>query len=165
MRHYKQSPLVANHSINTHLALSHTIMSFSSSRNSTPSTSPSTSVSMPRSIQIGFSPAGTRAAVDIYTSSKSQSSKYSTCAYPSWPCGRVLEKATDRRPSAYISDEDLFGDDTAPYMISPPAPPRPAEAHWAMAQPLLPSVTTARRRSSGYSQRKHRKSSTSSTQT
>jgi hypothetical protein len=131
-------------------------MSYSSSRNSTPSTSPSASSSA-RSIQIGFSPSGSR-AVDVFPSAASQSSKYSRCAYPSWPSGGALQ-VTDRRPSSYISD--LFGDDDVPYLSQPPAPPRSAEV-WAMAQPLLPPVTKTKRRSSDHNQRRHSKSSSSS---
>lgn len=58
----------------------------------------------------------------------------------------TLRRHSFAKPSAYISDEDLFGEDDAPYLSEPPAPPRPAEAH--LAQPLLPPVTKPRRRSS-----------------
>ena len=137
--------------------------SYASTSSKSTSTSPSTSPSSARSIQIGFTPSGTDALLDIFPSaSSSQSAQYSTCtAYPSWPSGSALKKATSRRPSAYLSDEDLFGDDDVPYMSDPPPEPRSAQV-WAMAQPLLPPVTATRRRSSGHKEKKHRKSSTTS---
>jgi hypothetical protein len=75
------------------------------------------------------------------TSSSSSSSRSSHDFSSSTQYKRSFDKV-----SAYISDEDLFGDDSSPYLSEPPAPPRPAEAF--LAQPLLPPVTKPRRRSS-----------------
>ncbi|EMC91831.1 hypothetical protein BAUCODRAFT_306219 [Baudoinia panamericana UAMH 10762] len=58
----------------------------------------------------------------------------------------ILRKQSFDMPSAYVSDEDLFGDDLDGFLDGPPAPPRPADAY--LAQPLLPPVTKDRRRSS-----------------
>lgn len=142
-KHYAQPFAFAIQS--TQLSHINSKMSFSSSYGSSPSTSPSSCAS---SIQIGFTPPGSRPVNSIPVPT-TQSSHYSSCAYPSWP---------SKRPSAYISDEDLFGDDDAPRLSEPPAPPRPAEM-WAVAQPLLPPVTQSRRRSSTHHHRKHSKSS------
>ncbi|KXL43613.1 MAG: hypothetical protein FE78DRAFT_72396 [Acidomyces sp. 'richmondensis'] len=62
--------------------------------------------------------------------------EFSSCA---------LRKRSFEMPSAYVSDEDLFGDDDVPYLSEPPPPPRPAAAY--LAQPLLPPVVPPRRRS------------------
>jgi len=62
--------------------------------------------------------------------------EFSSCA---------LRKRSFEMPSAYVSDEDLFGDDDAPYLSEPPPPPRPAAAY--LAQPLLPPVVRPRQRS------------------
>ena len=59
-----------------------------------------------------------------------------------------LRRNSFELPSAYISDEDLFGDDSLGYLSEPPPPPRPEEAF--MARPLLPPCVETRRRSSGY---------------
>lgn len=59
-----------------------------------------------------------------------------------------LRRYSFKLPSAYISDEDLFGDDTLGYLSEPPPPPRPAEAF--LARPLLPPCVETRRRSSGH---------------
>ena len=132
-------------------------MSATSSQASTPSTSPSTSLSSStRPMQIGFTPSGTDALFDIFHASTPESSRYSTCAFPSWPSGLVLKKAHNGRASAYISDEELFGDDDVPYLKEPPSPPRPTQM-WAVAQPLLPPVRT-RRPSSSSSQKAKRHS-------
>lgn len=136
-------------------------MSYSSSRCSTPTTSPSSSA---RPIQIGFTPSGTDALLEIFPSSTT-SSRYSTCAYPCWPSGSALTKnTTTRRPSAFISDDDLFGIDDAPHMKEAPPAPRPAQiwATQARAQPLLPPLPSkSRRRSSSHKERKSSKSSSS----
>ncbi|KAK0253321.1 hypothetical protein LTR91_009696 [Friedmanniomyces endolithicus] len=61
-------------------------------------------------------------------------------------------------PSAYISDEDLFGeawDDYFPYLSEAPQPPRHAEAF--LAQPLLPPVTRVSRRSSSCNEKIRRR--------
>lgn len=113
---------------------------------------------------ISLSP--TRASLDSVTlthRASTTSTPYSTCAYPSWPSGCGFKAASTGVPSAYVSDEDLFGDDDEPYLSEPPPPPRPAEM-WApvmLARPLLPPVTKTRRRSSG--QKKERKGSSKAT--
>ncbi|KAH9830245.1 hypothetical protein Tdes44962_MAKER09066 [Teratosphaeria destructans] len=56
-----------------------------------------------------------------------------------------IRKRSFDTPSAYISDEDLFGEDNVQYLREPPAPPRSAEAY--LARPLLPPVVKPRRRS------------------
>jgi len=85
--------------------------------------------------------------------SDSQSSAVSDCSiasissssnnnsyYASWTFGSAMRKSSisGGAPSAYISDEDLFGcDGLAPdsYLREAPAPPRGAEA-WLAAQPV-----------------------------
>lgn len=112
------------------------VMSFTSNWSSTPfSSSPSSMASQPN--EIGS------AALSRSSSSQSQH-EFSSC---------TQRKRSFDQPSAYISDEDLFGDDDAPHLSEPPPPPRPAEAF--LAQPLLPPVTNARRSSSS----SHKKSS------
>ncbi|KAK3067374.1 hypothetical protein LTR53_015793 [Teratosphaeriaceae sp. CCFEE 6253] len=71
----------------------------------------------------------------------------------------ILHESSIRRrsfgtPSAYVSDEDLygdFGDEDLPYLNVAPPPPRPAEAY--LARPLLPPVTKPSRRSSSCHQK------------
>ncbi|KAJ9632425.1 hypothetical protein H2203_000830 [Taxawa tesnikishii (nom. ined.)] len=121
-------------------------------------------------IQIGFTPSGTDALLDIFPSAPSTSSYASQCAFPSWPSGSRLFSSQQRMniPNSYISDEDLFGDlstpgdDHAPYLTEAPEPPRPAEA-W-LAEPLLPLIASERprRRSSKKETRPHLKPTRSS---
>jgi len=110
-------------------------MSFTYSCNSTPSVSPTTSLSS-KPIQIST---GSHAT---FPASTMQSHGFSSS---------TLRKSSFGTPSAYISDDDLFGADDAPYMREAPLPPRPAEAY--LVRPLLPSVPKPRRRSSNHSQK------------
>ncbi|EME78531.1 uncharacterized protein MYCFIDRAFT_183913 [Pseudocercospora fijiensis CIRAD86] len=105
--------------------------SSASSRGSTPSTSPCRTIT-------SLSSSNGSAHRDSFSSTASStfSNPYSSCAYASWPAGSDLKKPS--RPSAYVSDEDLFGDSDEAYLSEPPPPPRSAEV-W-MARPLLPPV-------------------------
>ncbi|KXS97279.1 hypothetical protein AC578_4578 [Pseudocercospora eumusae] len=87
------------------------------------------------------------------------SNPYSSCAYASWPAGSDLKKTS--RPSAYVSDEDLFGDDDEAYLSEPPPPPRSAEV-W-LARPLLPPVNPIKPRKCITEAKKKRSSSSAST--
>jgi len=134
-------------------------MFYDSSRDPSPSTSQSSSMAS-QAISIGSTQSNTGSISSTHRASVS-STRYSTCACPSWPSGSGLKKTGSGVPSAYISDEDLFGDDDEHYLSEPPPPPRPAQM-WApvMAQPLLPSVTKTRRTSGDH--KKSRKGSKSS---
>lgn len=94
-------------------------------------------------------------------SSESNSSRGSSCAYPSWPTGPSLDHRST--PSSYISDADLFGEDfdddfSCPFLQEAPAPPRVPPM--AQAFPILPPLyapkkpKSERRRSSGRKQRR-----------
>lgn len=106
-------------------------MSFSSSRGSTPSSSPISIASRSSSLSLASS---------------------SFCSTPSacQPFSSSMRRpSNNERPSAYVSDDDLLGADDAPFMRSAPAPPRPAEM-W-LARPLLPPVTKSSRTSNSVS--------------
>lgn len=62
-----------------------------------------------------------------------------SCAYPSWPNGDSLCIFNKSMPNSYISDKDLFPDDSthAPFLYKAPAPPRPAPSLVAMPVPPL----------------------------
>ncbi|KAF2716016.1 hypothetical protein K431DRAFT_35038 [Polychaeton citri CBS 116435] len=100
-----------------------------SSRNSVFSSTPSTSPA--RAMSVMSSASSSRSSI---SSQSSRSSDSHSRAFSS-SIGRH-EKA-----SAYLSDDDLFGLDGAPYMREPPEPPRSA-SQW-LAQPLLPPVTSS----------------------
>ncbi|KAF7196605.1 hypothetical protein HII31_01975 [Pseudocercospora fuligena] len=130
-------------------------MSFSStsSRGSTPSTSPCRTIT-------SRSSSNASAHRDSFSSTTSStfSNPYSSCAYASWPAGSDLKKTS--RPSAYVSDEDLFGDDDEAYLSEPPPPPRSAEV-W-LARPLLPPVNPIKPRKCVTEPKKKRSSSSGS---
>ncbi|CAO2650278.1 Nn.00g015700.m01.CDS01 [Neocucurbitaria sp. VM-36] len=125
-------------------------------------TSPGSSPS--KSIPISISPrnmASPTGSVYSNYSSESNSSRGSSCAYPSWPTGPSLEYRST--PSSYISDADLFGEDfddefSCPFLQEAPAPPRVPPM--AQAFPVLPPLyapkkpKSERRRSSGRKQRR-----------
>ena len=111
------------------------IMSFSSSRGSTPSTSPS-------SRPINISSMSRSSPTDITSTRPSLYSSNSTYQ----PFGTCLRRPSNERPSAYVSDEDLLGADDVQCLREAPPPPRPAEM-W-LARPLLPPVECKPRRSS-----------------
>lgn len=117
-------------------------MSFTSSRGSTPSTSPS------QPIMIGSSKSGAS-----YSASRPNPFS-STSTYQ--PFNSSMRRPSSERPSAYVSDEDLFGADTCQYLKNAPPPPRPVEA-WC-ARPLLPPLKS--RRSSSTTQHKSKKDAT-----
>lgn len=110
--------------------------STTSAQGATPSTSPSSSYPM----KIGFStPAScVVSTIDDFSavSMSRSSSQSSNCGYASF--GSALYSAASTKPTAYVSDEDLFGDDGDAYLSEPPPAPRSAEA-W-LAKPLLPPV-------------------------
>ncbi|KAI7333306.1 hypothetical protein KC315_g4272 [Hortaea werneckii] len=93
-------------------------MSFTSSCNTTPGTSPSSSVAS-QAISIG----------GLARNNSSQTPGYSSCN----------QRKRSYTVSSYLSDEDLFGDDNVPYFNEAPSPPRSAEAY--LAKPLLPPAT------------------------
>ncbi|KAF2855952.1 hypothetical protein T440DRAFT_93811 [Plenodomus tracheiphilus IPT5] len=86
----------------------------------------------------------------------SNSTRGSSCAYPSWPTGPSLEYRN--MPNSYISDADLFGEDiehdfVGPFLHQAPAPPRvpPMTEALHVLPPLYASkkAKSERRRSSG----------------
>ncbi|KAI8941419.1 hypothetical protein NX059_002641 [Plenodomus lindquistii] len=123
-----------------------------------PSTSPSASIPIaisPRNMASPTSSLYSNSSVD------SNSSRGSSCAYPSWPTGPSLGYRST--PSSYISDEDLFGEDFdddfgCRFLHEAPAPPRVPPM--AQAFPVLPPLyapkkaKSERRRSSGRKQRR-----------
>ncbi|KAF2482970.1 hypothetical protein BDY17DRAFT_310056 [Neohortaea acidophila] len=120
-------------------------MSFTSSPGFTPLASPATSVcSAPRSIQsVTSTRNATSAPIAIYhtpsPTTNSASHEYSSS---------MLNKSNSTsRPSAYVSDEDLLGDDEVECLREAPPPPRTAE-HWTagVARPLLPPVVMSKPR-------------------
>lgn len=122
-------------------------MSYISSNESSPRNSLSnTPCYLPT--KIGSAASATSAGLDVRHSSTTRTTSFSSA---------LLRRHSSDMPSAYVSDEDLYGDDDKPYLSEPPPPPRSAEV-W-LAKPLLPPVvSTARRRSS--SSKKSKKSST-----
>lgn len=115
-----------------------------------PGSSPSKSIPISISPRNMASPTGS-----LYSnySVESNSSRGSSCAYPSWPTGPSLEY---RNPSSYISDEDLFGEDFedeyCPILKKAPAPPRvPPMAH---AYPVLPPLYVQKKPSKPQQQRR-----------
>ncbi|GAB7343109.1 hypothetical protein MBLNU457_1186t1 [Dothideomycetes sp. NU457] len=130
--------------------------SYSSSSTSTISSNSQTASSEPtHPIQIGFTPAGSDALLDIFHASEPLSASANACAYPSWPKSDTLF-APSRRGASYISDEDLFADfddlsisNEAPYLSEPPSPPRQLqECLRRPAQPLPPLSKPKARRGS-----------------
>jgi hypothetical protein len=124
---------------------------------SSPGSSPSKSIPINISPRNMASPTGS-----LYSnySTDSNSSRGSSCAYPSWPTGLSLDRHS--APSSYISDADLFGEDfddefSCPFLEEAPAPPRVPPM--AQAFPILPPLyapkksKTERRRSSGKQRR------------
>jgi hypothetical protein len=101
-------------------------MSFSSSRGSTPSSSPISIAS--RSSSFSFASLGPN-----YNSTPTACQPFSSS---------LMRRPSNERPSAYVSDDDLLGADDAPYMRHAPSPPRPAEM-W-LARPLLPPVNNTK---------------------
>ncbi|KAF1834228.1 hypothetical protein BDW02DRAFT_344544 [Decorospora gaudefroyi] len=123
-----------------------------------PGSSPSKSIPISISPRNMASPTGS-----LYSnySTESNSTRGSSCAYPSWPTGPSLDHRS--APSSYISDADLFGEDVddecACYFLDEaPAPPRVPPM--AQAFPILPPLyapkkpKSERRRSSGRKQRR-----------
>ncbi|GIZ41835.1 hypothetical protein CKM354_000512500 [Cercospora kikuchii] len=122
--------------------------SSASSRGSTPSGSPTRAMSI-----------ASRTSTSTHRPSFSYSASTTTnLADPYGSCvGYASRRSTDR-PSAYISDADLFGDDSDEAWLSePPPPPRQAEA-W-LARPLLPPVVAVKPRSCRTEPKKKRRSS------
>lgn len=124
---------------------------------SSPGSSPS------KSCPISISPSRMASPTGSFCSAysvESNSSRGSTCAYPSWPTGTSL--GYRNAPSSFISDADLFGDfsdeESCPYLTEAPAPPR--QPPMAQAFPVLPPLyaqkkpKSERRRSSGKKQRR-----------
>ena len=120
----------------------------SESSSATSSASSTMSISPPtHPIQIGFTPSGSDALMDICGGHTSSSISSSTCAFPSWPTrSSSLETSHGSRASSYLSDEDLFGDyskiDCDRVMNEAPNPPRTTD-EW-LARPLLPLVASGR---------------------
>jgi hypothetical protein len=125
---------------------------------SSPGSSPSKSIPISISPSRMASPTGS-----LYSncSLEANSSRGSSCAYPSWPTGASLGYRST--PSSFISDADLFGDDlddddSCRYLTEAPAPPR--QPPMAQAFPVLPPLYAQkkpkgeRRRSSGKKQRR-----------
>ncbi|KAF2029374.1 hypothetical protein EK21DRAFT_89791 [Setomelanomma holmii] len=123
-----------------------------------PGSSPSKSIPISISPSTMASPTGS-----LYSnySVESDSSRGSSCAYPSWPTGSSLGYRST--PSSFISDADLFGEDfddedSCPFLTEAPAPPR--QPPMAQAFPILPPLyaqkkpKSERRRSSGKKQRR-----------
>lgn len=135
-------------------------MSYSSRTTSAMQVSPA---SPSRPIQQRSATSGTLRTIDLGRSS-TQSGQYSSCAFPSWPSGSAFQGFSSRRPSAHVSDEDLFGDDDVVPLREAPPPPRPAEMWaWAAAQPVLPFAARTRRRRPSAMPRKESNSSASKT--
>jgi len=125
---------------------------------SSPGSSPS------KSIPISISPSRMASPTGSLCSNYSlewNSSRGSSCAYPSWPTGSSL--GYRNTPSSFISDADLFGEDfddedSCPFLTEAPAPPR--QPPMAQAFPVLPPLyaqkkpKNERRRSSGKKQRR-----------
>jgi len=125
---------------------------------SSPGSSPS------KSIPISISPsrmASPTASLYSTYAVDCNSSRGSSCAYPSWPSGTSLGYRST--PSSFISDADLFGEDfddedACPFLTEAPAPPR--QPPMAQAFPVLPPLyaqkkaKSERRRSSGKKQRR-----------
>ena len=101
-------------------------MSFSSSRGSTPSSSPISIAS--RSSSLSLASLGPN-----YNSTPTACQPFNSS---------TMRRPSNERPSAYVCDDDLLGADDAPYMRQAPSPPRPAEM-W-LARPLLPPVNNTR---------------------
>lgn len=125
---------------------------------SSPGSSPSKSIPISIPSSRMSSPTGSFCS---NSSLKSNSSRGSSCAYPSWPSGSSLGYRST--PSSFISDEDLFGEDfdddfSCRFLTEAPAPPR--QPPMAQAFPVLPPLyaqkkpKTERRRSSGKKQRR-----------
>ncbi|KAI5363175.1 hypothetical protein Slin14017_G068560 [Septoria linicola] len=120
--------------------------SYTSSRGSTPSTSPTRAMSI----------ASRYSHRDSFSSGTTSTT--SNLADPYSSCTGYASRLWSGRPSAYISDADLFGDDEDEHYLSePPPPPRQAEA-W-LARPLLPPVVPIKPRSCRTEPKKERRSS------
>jgi hypothetical protein len=110
----------------------HIKMHFESSPGSSPS----------KSIPISISPnrmASPTSSLYSNYALECNSSRGSSCAYPSWPSGSSL--GYRNTPSSFISDADLFGEDeqdSSPYLTEAPAPPR--QPPMAQAFPILPPL-------------------------
>jgi hypothetical protein len=126
---------------------------------SSPGSSPSKS--MPISISPSRMASPTGSFCSNYSVESSNSSRGSSCAYPSWPSGTSL--GYRNAPSSYVSDEDLFGEDfgdedSCRFLTEAPAPPR--QPTMAQAFHVLPPLyaqkkpKTERRRSSDKKQRR-----------
>ncbi|KAH9865361.1 hypothetical protein J1614_008944 [Plenodomus biglobosus] len=134
-------------------------MHFESSPGSSPGSSPSASIPITISPRNMASPTSSLCS---NSSMESNSTRGSSCAYPSWPTGPSLEYRST--PSSYISDADLFGEDfdddfACPFLQEAPAPPRVPSM--AQAFPVLPPLyapkkakSERRRSSSGRKQRR-----------
>ncbi|TKA63897.1 hypothetical protein B0A49_11540 [Cryomyces minteri] len=116
-------------------------------------------------MQIGFTPSGTDALLDIFPRHSSSTTVSPLCAFPSWPTGTSLYSMRGSGPSAFISDEDLFLDDLldedevkhAPYLREAPAPPRPAPA--VTVRCLLPLVASVKPKKPRSNSKTHRRPS------
>ncbi|CZT25034.1 uncharacterized protein RCC_10762 [Ramularia collo-cygni] len=108
-------------------------MSYASTSNQhrTPPTSPTGSFTS-RPVAMTLSSSCSSSRRESFNSAMTTADPYSTCGYSMWAT------STSGKPSAYVSDEDLFGNDDEAYLSEPPPPPRSAEV-W-MARPLLPPV-------------------------
>ncbi|OQO09340.1 hypothetical protein B0A48_04738 [Cryoendolithus antarcticus] len=111
-------------------------MSYTSSRSSTPSTSPSQPINMSTSSR---------------STSSSKANMYYSSTVSYQPFTTSLRRPSSERPSSYVSDEDLLGADECKYLKKAPLPPRPAEA-WC-ARPLLPPLKSRRSSSHRHSKK------------
>lgn len=126
---------------------------------SSPGSSPSKSIPISILPSRMASPTGSLYSI---SSVESNSSRGSSCAYPSWPSGTSL--GYRNTPSSFISDADLFGEDfdddaSYPFLTEAPAPPRQppmAQAFPTVLPPLYApkKPKSERRRSSGKKQRR-----------
>lgn len=107
-------------------------MSFSSSRGSTPSSSPISIAS--RSSSLSLASLGPN-----FNSQPTACQPFNSSTF--------ARRMSNNKPTSYVSDDDLLGADDVPYMMQAPPPPRPAEM-WL--RPLLPPVSpkTSRSKSS-----------------
>jgi hypothetical protein len=123
---------------------------------SSPGSSPSKS--MPISISPSRMASPTGSFCSAYSVESSNSSRGSSCAYPSWPSGFSLGSRST--PSSFISDEDLFGEDfedSCRFLTEAPAPPRQPQVQAFHVLPPLyaqKKPKTERRRSSDKKQRR-----------
>ncbi|SMR61763.1 unnamed protein product [Zymoseptoria tritici ST99CH_3D1] len=105
-------------------------------------------------IAIATPPSCSSSRRESFNAPSSISNPYSSCAYSSW------QSSSSGHKSAYVSDEDLWGNDDEAYLSEPPPPPRSAEV-W-LARPLLPPVVPIKPRRCSTEPKKERRSSSTS---